>query len=107
MECAKGAFRNYLCVISSQLTLIGLLGLLYLLSAMDIIPSPKELSHLISNLFLTKGLPVIAVFSLLENTVGINFYFPGAFTILAAMSMTAGNPHMAIATYFVITIPSM
>jgi hypothetical protein len=93
-------------VLLPQIILLGLILVLYSLSMLRIIPSPQELNRLLVRLFLKYGLPLIALSSLLENIVGLNAWFPGAFTILTGMSLTAGHPSRAILTYLVIYIPA-
>ncbi len=89
-----------------QIVILTVIGVLYLLSHVALIPSPMELNRLLVESFKHYGLPLIAVCAFLENLIGINAYFPGAFTILTGMALTAGNPTQAIVTYFVIYLPS-
>lgn len=89
-----------------QLAILSLIGLLYLLSLLGLIPSPDQLNNILVEKFKTYGLPLIAICAFLENLVGVNAYFPGAFTILTGMALTAGNPNRAILTYFAIYLPS-
>lgn len=89
------------------LILLLILVSLYALSLADIIPSPKEISQRLGNLFLDYGIPLVIFCSFLENLVGANSYFPGAFTILTAMALTAGDPAKAVATYFAIYLPAV
>ena len=89
-----------------QIVILSLIGVLYLLSLFEIIPSPIELNGILVEKFKTYGLPLIAICAFLENFVLVNAYFPGAFTILTGMALTAGNPSKAVLTYFVIYLPS-
>jgi len=98
--------NSLLKTIFPQLVLLTLVGVLYGLSLLKIIPSPSELNEILVNLFKNYGIPIIALSSFLENLIGINGYFPGAFTILTGMSLTAGHPAKAILTYFAIYLPA-
>jgi membrane protein DedA with SNARE-associated domain len=89
-----------------QMILFGFLATLYLLSLLKLIPSPHELNDLLLKLFKDYGLPIIAVSSFVENLIGVNAYFPGAFTILTGMSLTAGHPSQAVVTYLAIYVPA-
>ena len=83
-----------------------MVGLFYFISQFGLIPSPAQLNEILVEKFKNYGLPLIAVCAFLENLVGVNAYFPGAFTILTGMALTAGNPSRAVLTYFIIYIPS-
>lgn len=89
-----------------QIVILSLIGVFYSLSLFDIIPSPSQLNGILVEKFKTYGLPLIAICAFLENFVLVNAYFPGAFTILTGMALTAGNPGRAVLTYFVIYLPS-
>lgn len=89
-----------------QLVLLTLVAILYSFSLAGVIPSPQELNTTLVRLFTRYGLPFIAACSFVENLVGFNAYFPGAFTILTGMSLTAGHPKQALLTYVAIYIPA-
>lgn len=89
-----------------QAVLLTLIVVLYGLSLLGIIPSPRQLNELLVECFTKYGLPLIILSAFLENLVGVNAYFPGAFTILTGMSLTAGHPAQAVKTYLAIYIPS-
>jgi membrane protein DedA with SNARE-associated domain len=89
-----------------QLALLTLIAVLYFFSLLGVIPSPQQLNNSLVKMFIEYGLPLIALSSFLENLVGFNAYFPGAFTILTGMSLTSGHPEQALLTYCVIYFPS-
>lgn len=89
-----------------QIILLCFVAALYLLSLAGVIPSPQHLNEILVRLFKAYGLPLIAASSFLENLVAVNAYFPGAFTILTGMSLTAGHPTQAILTYLAIYLPA-
>lgn len=99
-------FRDLAHVLLPQSILLSFVGALYILSLAGAIPSPKQLNEILVSLFKTYGLVLIAISSFLENLVAVNAYFPGAFTILTGMSLTAGHPGQAVLTYFAIYIPA-
>jgi hypothetical protein len=90
-----------------QLIILLLIGILYSLSILHLIPSPTQLNGVLVQSFKTYGLPLIAICSFLENLIGVNIYFPGAFTILTGMALTSGHPVRAIVTYFTIYLPAL
>jgi hypothetical protein len=98
--------RSFFHALLPQIILLSLISVLYSLSLLNVIPSPLQLNRDLLQLFTKYGLPLIALSSFLENLVGFNAYFPGAFTILTGMSLTAGHPTQAILTYFIIYVPS-
>lgn len=98
--------RSFVRALLPQIVLLTLITGLYSLSLLGVIPSPIQLNGVLLHLFIRYGLPLIALSAFLENLVGFNAYFPGAFTILTGMSLTAGHPAQAILTYFIIYIPS-
>lgn len=89
-----------------QILILTLVGFLYLLSLLGVIPSPAQLNGILVEKFKLYGIPLIAFCAFLENLVGVNVYFPGAFTILTGMALTSGNPSQAVVTYFAIYLPS-
>lgn len=93
--------------LAAPLFLLLILGTFYLLGLAGTIPPPQELSQKLGELFLIYGIPLVVVCSFLENLAGANSYFPGAFTILTAMAVTAGHPAQAVATYFAIYLPAV
>lgn len=102
----RPAAQSFLRALLPQIILLSLIAALYSLSLLGVIPSPIQLNEDLLQMFMRYGLPLIALSSFLENLVGFNAYFPGAFTILTGMSLTAGHPAQAILTYFFIYIPS-
>jgi membrane protein DedA with SNARE-associated domain len=98
--------RSLLRILRPQIFLLAILALFYSLSLAGSLPSPRDLNSLLLRLFKQHGLPIIALSSFIENLIGVNAYFPGAFTILFGMSLTAGNPSKAFATYIAIYIPA-
>jgi membrane protein DedA with SNARE-associated domain len=89
-----------------QLVLLILIASFYGLAFAGVIPIPPNLSEKLLAAFKAYGIPFIAICSFIENLVGINVYFPGAFTILTGMALTAGNPLKAVVTYFAIYLPA-
>ena len=89
-----------------QLVLLILIASFYGLAFVGVIPVPHNLSEKLLAAFKAYGIPFIAICSFIENLVGINVYFPGAFTILTGMALTAGNPLKAFITYFAIYLPA-
>jgi len=71
-----------------------------------VLPNEHILINDLWKLFATYGLIAVAVSSVIENLVGVNYYFPGAVVILTAMALTAGTIPRAIATFFTILIAS-
>lgn len=66
-----------------------------------------QLGFLLKGLFVNAGLTVLAPIVMIEYIYGVNFFFPGALTILFAMSSTSGNPAHAIYTFCIIWIFSL
>ncbi len=89
-----------------QLVIFSFIGVLYCISLVGLIPTPDQLNGILVEKFKIYGLPLIVFSAFLENLVGFNAYFPGAFTILTGMALTAGNPERAVLTYFAIYLPS-
>jgi len=98
--------KSLLRTLLPQLILLAVIAAFYSLSLMELIPSPHKLNGILVELFKKNGLPLIVVCSFFENLVGANAYFPGAFTILTGMALTAGNPTQAGVTYLAIYIPA-
>jgi hypothetical protein len=61
-----------------------------------------QLGALLKGLFVNAGLAMLAPIVLIEYVYGLNFFFPGALTILFAMSSTSGNLVDAIYTFCII-----
>ena len=89
------------------LALLALVLSLEALAALGILPSSDVLLSRLSRMLETWGLVVVVLFAFLENVVGFNVYFPGSVVLLAAMSLTAGNPLRAIQVWIAIVIPSI
>lgn len=85
-----------------ELALLAFISVLLLFSFFGVIPSAAELSQKLYSLFVRYGVPLVAICSFLEGIVGINAYFPGAFTILTAMSTTSGDPLRGTVMFLVI-----
>lgn len=98
--------KSLLKQLAPQLTLLGFCALLYTGSLLGLIPAPAKLNADLLGALKAYGLPLIAFCALLENIVGLSVYFPGAFTIVTGMALTAGDLQFAIVTYFAIYIPS-
>ena len=90
-----------------QISILVFLSVLFLLSHTRVIPSPEQVATGMSALFRDYGIPMVAICSFIENIIGVNAYFPGSIVILVAMGSTAGNPQLAIVTYFAIVIPAV
>lgn len=102
----RSGVKSFLRALLPQTILLALIAVLYLLSLFAVIPSPSDLNDILLEAFRRYGLPLIALSSFLENLVGFNAYFPGAFTILTGMSLTAGHAGKAVLTYFIIYVPA-
>jgi membrane protein DedA with SNARE-associated domain len=89
-----------------QIVLFAIVVGLSVLSHFGIVPPPNQLNNWLIQSFKTYGISVIALCSFLENLVGVNAYFPGAFTILTGMALTSGDPSKAFLTYLAIYLPS-
>jgi len=89
-----------------QIIILIFLLVVQVLSLLNLIPSTVVLGGSVVDLFDKHGLPMIATCSLIENIVGINVYFPGALPVLVGMSLSAGNPNLAMLTYFSIVCPA-
>jgi membrane protein DedA with SNARE-associated domain len=105
-RCAKD-WRGAICSARPQLILLGVIGVLHLVSATGLIPSPSALNSILKEAFVRHGVPLVALCSFFENLAMVNGYFPGAFTILAGMASTAGDPARAVAMYFAIYVPAL
>ncbi len=103
----QGSWYRLVRSILPQLTILGLLALLKVLSSAGLTPSLEAMAAKLTALFVTGGLPIIGMASFAENLVGLNVYFPGAIVIVIAMSLTAGDLPRAFATYAAITGPAM
>ncbi len=90
-----------------QVLLLGLVGVLQALIHWHVIPSQSYVLGVLQKFFVREGLAVVAVFSYIENIVGVNVYFPGSVVLLVAMSTTSGDLGRAILMYFVIYVPAV
>ncbi len=90
-----------------QLLLLGLVGVLQVLMLWHVIPSQSYILSALQQFFSHQGLAAVALFSFIENIVGVNVYFPGSVVLLVAMSTTAGNLEHAVVMYFAIYVPAM
>lgn len=87
---------------ATPLLILGIVACLYALAVVGLVPFPSELLDALAAR-LAQGAPMfIAACSFLENTVGFNGYFPGAFVILFAMASTHGNIAGALRVFGVI-----
>jgi len=100
-------FKLIVVKIWKQLLILTLLLTLDLFASLGIIPRQSELLIMLTQFFRTWGLPAIAVCSFLENVAVFNVYFPGSIVILTGMALTAGEPWLAVATFFAIACPSL
>ena len=99
--------KKLLRAITPQLVLIGLILTLEICSRVGLLPSPSDLSHRLTELFLRYGLPLVAISSFLENSAGVGTYFPGSIALITAMTLTAGDPHRALLTYIAVVVPAV
>lgn len=99
----KGAFRYA----RPQLIILGAIGTLHFIAHLGAIPSPAGLNHFLQIAFKEYGVPLVAACSFLENLAIANGYFPGAFTILAGMASTSGDPARALIMYLAIFVPAV
>jgi hypothetical protein len=76
---------------ATPLLVLGIIGCLYALAAVGLIPFPAELLNVLATRLAQGATMFVAGCSFLENTIGVNGYFPGAFVILFAMASTHGN----------------
>ena len=94
-------------IVRLQTALLALISIFVVLESIGIIPGQKWLMEGLSAFFDSHGLPAVAACSLIENVAGLNVYFPGAIVILTAMSLSAGDPARALATFAAIVLPSL
>jgi hypothetical protein len=99
--------ETLLHAILPQLVILFVACLLFFAASINIIPPPSDLGRFLVTMFDKYGLALIAISSFFESMVGLNVYYPGAFTILTGMALTAGNPKRAVATYFCIVAPAI
>lgn len=93
---------RFIKYIKAPLILIACLAVIVFLGEIKIIPEFQQLVDGLKGVFREYGLIVVLIASLLENTVIINFAFPGAIVILSAMALSVGNIPLAIATFLCI-----
>ena len=88
----------------AELTLLCVTIVILIASGFNLIPSMETIGALVFEAFVKHGIALVAACSILEGIVGINTYFPGSFTILVAMSTTAGDPIRGLGMFVAITI---
>lgn len=66
------------------------------------LPNKDALVEIVKKYFHQYGLPVIFVSAILESILLIGNYFPGSLVIFLAVSLTSGNPELAIKTILVV-----
>lgn len=93
--------------IAPQLVVIGVILILHILAWVSLLPPPRELPRLISELVAKHGFPLIVIASFVENLAGIGTYFPASVALVAAMASTAGDPHRASLMYCAIVLPAI
>lgn len=83
------------------------MGIVAVLSATNVIPPPGDSLTKLGR-WLGGATPIfIAACALLENTVGFNSYFPGAFVILYSMAATHGHIARAMVVFGAIAAASL
>jgi len=83
---------------------MALLLIVKALSLWHIVPSPESALAFLANMLGRQNYAFLACATIIENTVIVNTYFPGAFVILFSMASTHGNVRLALATYAVIFV---
>ena len=74
------------------------------LSALGVIP---QIGNSVKEFFLTVGLWVLPIIVFVEYLYGVNFFFPGALTIIFAMASTEGQIFKAVSVFLIIWIFSL
>jgi membrane protein DedA with SNARE-associated domain len=106
-DSSERNWRGMIRHVRPQVILLSAIFLLHILSLCGILPRPSSLNNSLQIAFVRHGIPLVAVCSFFENLAVANGYFPGAFTVLAGMASTSGNPKRAVLMYFAILIPAM
>src|SRR2546423_8868445 len=70
--------------------LLAVVGILFAMAQFGMAPSPTALVEHLSHALGEGTSPFIFAAALIEGTVGVNAYFPGAFVILMAMASAHG-----------------
>jgi len=83
--------RRFIREGATPLLILGFVACLYAVAAVGLIPFPSQLFYALAARLAQGATMFIAGCSFLENMVGFNGYFPGAFVILFAMASTHGN----------------
>ena len=86
------------------LSLILTVVILWLAQSWGVLPSTQTLLAIISDQVVMAGVIAIGVVAILENTVGLNTYFPGAVVILGVMAATYGDPAAGFKTFVSIVV---
>jgi len=94
--------RKFLREAKTPLLILAIIGCLYALAAVGLVPLPTELLRALAARLARGEWLFVAACSILENTVGFNGYFPGAFVILFAMASTHGNVPAASRVFYAI-----
>ena len=84
---------------ATPLLILAVIACLYALAVIGLIPFPPALLHALGERLGGGDRLFVATCSTIENTVGINGYFPGAFVILFAMASTHGNISAALRVF--------
>ena len=95
----KTRFWAFLRLAATPLLISGLLTCLYAASAIHVLPSPSAMLALLATRLVAHRFGFVFTCSLIENLVGVNAYFPGAFVILFAMASTHGDIPAAWTTF--------
>ena len=87
--------------------LAAAIAIVSVLGAVRLIPRPTELLASLGGWLGTATPPFVAACAFLENTIGINSYFPGAFVILYSMAATHGQIPRATVVFCAIALGSV
>ena len=98
---------QFLRYVKAPLLLLICLSLVLFLGEIGVIPEFHYLIDMLKDIFFKYGLVVVFLASVLENTIIINFAFPGAIVILSAMAISSGNIPLAVATFLCIWLGSI
>lgn len=99
--------RRFVSEGATPLLIVGMVACLYALAAVGLMPLPSKLFEALATRLTEGAAMFIAGCSLLENTVGVNGYFPGAFVILFAMAQTHGHAPAALRVFGAIVVGAL
>jgi len=92
-------FRYFVREAATPLLILAVIACLYALAGLRLAPYPQSLLLALGGRLARGEWLFIAGCSGLENTIGINGYFPGAFVILFAMAATHGKIWTALRVF--------